>query len=55
MNYRNTRNYENLEKRIYAGAGVYGIPVIEPVQVDGECEYIMGIFTQKIQKNTMNH
>lgn len=40
MNYRNTRNYENLEKRIYDGVGAYDIPVIEPVQVVGECEYI---------------
>lgn len=41
MNYRNTRNYENLEKAIYAGVGEYGIPEIEPAHIDvGDCEFI---------------
>lgn len=41
MNYRNTRNYENLEKCIYDGVGEYGIPEIEPAHIDvGNCEFI---------------
>ena len=40
MNYRNQRNYENLEKRIYEGTGEYDIPVIQPIQFAGECEFI---------------
>ena len=31
MRYRENRNYENLEKRIFTGAGDFDIPVIEPV------------------------
>lgn len=31
-NYRNIRNYENLQKQIYDGAGKYNIPVIQPEQ-----------------------
>ena len=27
-NARSKRNYENLEKRIYAGVGEYGIPLL---------------------------
>lgn len=38
--YKQCRNYENLEKVIFAGAGGYGIPVIEPVQWNGPCEFI---------------
>ena len=30
-NYRNRRNYENLERQIFDGVGKYGIPQIEPV------------------------
>ena len=39
MNYRSTRNYENLEKRIFDGVGQYGIPKIEPTQFT-PCEFI---------------
>lgn len=34
MNYRQCRNYENLEKKIYPGVGKYGIPQIEPAQIE---------------------
>ena len=34
MNYRNTRNYENLEKCIYDGVGEYNIPEIEPAHIN---------------------
>lgn len=39
-NYRNTRNYENLEKRMFNGVGEYGIPELHPVAFDGQCEFI---------------
>ena len=39
-NYRNSRNYENLEKRIFNGAGEYDIPQLEPVHFKGDCEFI---------------
>lgn len=38
--YRQKRNYENLEKAIYSGIGVFGIPEIQPTQYDGGCEFI---------------
>lgn len=40
MNYRNCRNYENLERRIFDGVGEYGIPQIEPVTYEGGCDWI---------------
>lgn len=39
-NYRKTQQYENLQKRIFQGIDPYGIPVLEPIQYDGECEFI---------------
>lgn len=39
-NYRNTRSYENLERRIFPGAGTYDVPQIEPVDYEGGCEFI---------------
>lgn len=39
-NYRNRRNYENLERRIFDGVGEYGIPQIEPVAYEGGCDWI---------------
>lgn len=40
MNYRNRRNYENLERRIFDGVGEYGIPQIYLETFEGECEFI---------------
>lgn len=40
MNYRNCRNYENLERRLFDGVGEYGIPQIEPVAYEGGCDWI---------------
>ena len=40
MNYRHTRNYENLQKRIFDGVGQYGIPKISPVNFKGNTEFI---------------
>lgn len=39
-NYRNRRNYENLEHRIFDGVGEYGIPQIGPVTYEGGCDWI---------------
>lgn len=39
MNYRNTRNYENLNKRIFEGVGPYEIPQIEATHFES-CEFI---------------
>lgn len=39
-NYRNRRNYENLERQIFDGVGKYGIPQIEPVTYEKGCEWI---------------
>ena len=40
MNYRNRRNYENLERRIFDGVGEYGIPEIQPTPYEGGCDWI---------------
>lgn len=37
--YRQTKNYENLQKRIFDGVGEYGIPQIHPTRYQG-CEWI---------------
>lgn len=34
--YRQTRNYENLNRCIYPGVGEFGIPELEPVHCDAE-------------------
>ena len=39
MNYRNIRNYENLNKRIFKGVGQYDIPQIRPTHFES-CEFI---------------
>lgn len=40
MDRRNRKVYENLERRLFAGVGEYGIPQIEPERFDGDCEFI---------------
>ena len=40
MNYRNGRNYENLQKSNFPGVGKYGIPELAPTQFEGTYEYI---------------
>lgn len=40
MNYRNGRNYDNLERRIFDGVGEYGIPQIKPTVITDGCEWI---------------
>lgn len=37
--YRQTKNYENLQKRIFDGVGEYGIPSIQPIPYD-DAEWI---------------
>lgn len=38
--YRNCRNYENLQRRIFKGVGEYDIPMLEPVHFQEDCEFI---------------
>lgn len=40
VGYRNTRSYENLERRIFSGVGSYGIPQLAPVYYEGGCDFI---------------
>lgn len=40
VGYRNTRNYENLERKIFGGVGAYGIPQITAVDYEGGCEFV---------------
>ena len=40
MSYRETKNYENLQRRIFDGVGAYGIPAIEPEHFSGDCNFI---------------
>lgn len=37
---RSRRNYENLERRIFAGVGGYDIPQLEPAQFKENCDFI---------------
>ena len=39
-NYRSSRNYENLERRIFEGVGEYGIPQLELTRFQGDCEFV---------------
>lgn len=38
--YRNSRSYENLEKRNFKGAGSFGIPELQPTQFNGNCDFV---------------
>lgn len=38
--YRQSRNYENLEKCNFEGVGLYGVPELKPTQFVGECEFV---------------
>lgn len=50
MTYRQTQNYENLQRRIFDGVGEYDIPQIKPIMYDGNCEFI-GFNYAKSEKN----
>lgn len=50
MNYRNRRNYENLERRIFDGVGEYGIPEIQPTPYEGGCEWISFNYAKSCEK-----
>lgn len=39
-NYRNIRNYENLERRMFKGVGEYDIPKLKLTLFEGDCEFI---------------
>lgn len=47
--YRQTKNYENLQKRMFDGVGEYGIPQIQPTQYK-KCEWI-GFNCARSEKN----
>ncbi len=47
--YRQTKNYENLQKRMFDGVGEYGIPQIEPTHYK-ECDW-MGFNYARSEKN----
>ena len=49
-NYRNRRNYENLERRIFDGVGEYGIPEIRPTPYEGGCEWISFNYAKSCEK-----
>ncbi len=38
--YKLNRNFENLERRLYPGVGSYGIPQINPIDFEGDCDFI---------------
>ena len=50
MNYRNRRNYENLERRVFDGVGEYGIPQIRPTLYKGGCEWISFNYAKSCEK-----
>lgn len=50
--YRETKNYENLQKRIFDGVGEYGIPQIELTQYE-KCDFI-GFNYAKSEKNRVD-
>lgn len=37
---RDPKRYENLERMVFDGVGEYGIPTLEPVDFDGDTEFI---------------
>lgn len=39
MTFKQTRNYDNIQRRLYDGVGEYGIPEIEPTQYE-PCDFI---------------
>lgn len=54
MNYREQRAYLNCEKRIFAGAGKYDIPEIEPVDADLTDTELLGFNYALHEKNPEN-
>lgn len=40
MMYRQTKQYENLQKRIFDGVGNYGIPQLDPISYKVNCEFV---------------
>ena len=49
-NYRTSRNYENLERRIFDGIGQFGIPKLKATQLDSACEFIGFNYAAKCQE-----
>ena len=51
MNYRNTRCYQNCEKKMFDGVGEYGMPQIRPVDIDVEGVPLLGFNYAKTEKH----
>ena len=51
MNYRNTRCYQNCEKRIFEGVGEYRFPELRPVEVDVENTPLIGFNYANTEKH----
>ena len=51
MNYRNTRCYQNCEKRMFEGVGEYRFPSINPIEMDVENTIMVGFnYAKTIKK-----
>ena len=58
MNYRNTRCYQNCEKRMYEGVGKYQFPQLLPVDIDCSGVPLLGFnyaMTEKEPQNKILH
>ena len=58
MNYRNTRCYQNCEKRMFEGTGMFSFPQINPVSVDCDNVPLIGFnyaMTEKEPENKILH
>ena len=51
MNYRETRNYLNLEKRIYETANPYGFPELRPCNLELDSAQMLGFNYAKTEKH----
>lgn len=51
MNYRNTRCYQNCEKRMFEGVGEFNVPEIKPIKLDVEDTVMVGFnYAKTIKK-----
>ena len=47
--YRNTRRWENLERRMFLGTGMYDIPLLQPIDYLGNGEFVGFNFVKSCQ------
>lgn len=58
MNYRNTRCYQNCEKRMFDGVGEFGFPEIKPIDIDASNTPMIGFnyaMTEKHPEDKIVH